>query len=126
MSNKDLVKYWFDASLQYWETVKVLMKSRRYMHTLFFCHFSIEKYLKGMIARRNEAVPITHDLLLLAQKAKIELTQEQAKLLSEVNEFNIRTRYDDYKKSFYKKATAIYTQKYILKINDFKTWLKKQ
>ena len=79
-----------------------------------------------MIARRNEAVPITHDLLLLAQKAKIELTQEQAKLLSEVNEFNIRTRYDNYKKSFYKKATAIYAQKYILKVNDFKSWLKKQ
>src|SRR3989344_7523157 len=126
MSNKDLVKYWLDSSAQDWETVEVLMKSKRYMHALFFCHLSLEKHLKSMIAMQNEVVPITHDLLLLAQKAKIELTQEQAELLAEVKEFNIRTRYDDYKKSFYKKATAAYAQKYILQINDFKIWLKKQ
>ena len=126
MSNKDLVKYWLDSSAQDWETVEVLMKSKRYMHALFFCHLSLEKHLKSMIAMQNEVVPITHDLLLLAQKAKIELTQEQAELLAEVKEFNIRTRYDDYKKSFYKKATAAYAQKHIEQITDFKKWLKKQ
>jgi len=126
MSNEDLVKYWFEASTQDWETVEALMKTKRYMHALFFCHLTIEKYFKGMIVSKHGVSPITHDLLLLAQKAKIELTEEQAKLLSEVNEFNIRTRYDDYKKSFYRKATAAYAQKYILQINDFKIWLKKQ
>ena len=56
----------------------------------------------------------------------VELTQEQAELLAQVKEFNIRTRYDDYKKSFYKKATAAYAKKYITEVHDFKTWLKKQ
>ncbi len=126
MSNKDLVKYWFDSSLQDWETVEALMKTKRYMHALFFCHLSLEKYLKGMIAQRNEAVPITHDLLILAEKAKVELTQYQAKLLYDVNTFNINARYDDFKNSFYKRATADYARKYIIEIDTFKTWLKKQ
>lgn len=124
MSNKDLVKYWFDSSLQDWETVEVLMKSKRYMHALFFCHLSLEKYLKCMIAKRNETVPITHDLLFLAKKAKLELTKEWTKLLAEVTGFNINARYDNYKNSFYKRATASYAQKYIKEILDFKTWLQ--
>jgi HEPN domain-containing protein len=125
MSNKDLVKYWLDSSKQDWETVEALMKSRRYMHALFFCHLSLEKYLKGMVAKKNGVVSPTHDLLFLAEKAEIELTKDQAKLLAEVKEFNIRTRYDDYKNSFYKKATAAYAQKFISQIKDFKTWLEK-
>ena len=126
MSNKDLVKYWFDSSVQDWETVNALMKTKRYMHALFFCHLSVEKYLKGMVAKRNVVVPITHNLLVLAEKGKIELTAEQAKLLYDVNSFNIRARYDDFKDSFYKRATADYTKRYIIEVDNFKTWLKKQ
>ena len=126
MSNKDLVKYWFESSAQDWETVNALMKTKRYMHALFFCHLSVEKYLKGVIAKRNEVVPITHDLLFLARKAKIELTEEQAKLIAEVSAFNLRARYDNYKNSFYKQATASYAKKYVGKVAELIIWLKKQ
>lgn len=126
MSNKDLVKYWVDSSLQDWETVEALMKSKRYMHALFFCHLSLEKYLKGMVVNKSGASPMTHDLLVLAEKAKVELTADQAKLLYDVNTFNINARYDDYKSSFYKRATADYAKKYIIEVDTFKTWLKKQ
>lgn len=101
------------------------MKSKRYIHALFFCHLSLEKYLKGIIVSKSGASPITHDLLFLAEKANIKLTTPQAKLLSEVNAFNVRTRYDDYKNSFYKRATASYAKKYVKKVADLKTWLKK-
>lgn len=96
------------------------------MHALFFCHLSVEKYFKGIIVQNNDIVPISHDLLLLAEKAKIKLTDKQAKLLSEVNAFNIKSRYDDYKNSFYKKATSSFAKKYIIEVNKFIIWLKKQ
>ena len=85
-----------------------------------------KKTLKGIIARKEKTPPITHDLLLLAELANIELSIEQAQLLSDVNAFNIRARYDDYKNSFYKRATVSYAKKYIEKVNKFKIWLKKQ
>ncbi len=126
MSNKDLIKYWFESSLQDWETVEALMQSKRYMHALFFCHLSLEKQLKGMVAKKNVTVPITHDLLFLAEKTGITLNATQLKLLSEVSAFNLRARYDNYKNSFYKQATASYSQKYIEQVVEFKTWLQKQ
>lgn len=126
MSNEELIKYWFSSAKQDWETTQALLKSHRYMHALFFCHLTLEKTLKGIITQNKETPPITHDLLLLTEKAKIELSAEQAQLLSDVNAFNIRARYDDYKNSFYKRATASYAKKYIKEINKFKIWLKKQ
>ncbi|MDP1689266.1 MAG: HEPN domain-containing protein [bacterium] len=126
MSNAELIKYLFDSSNKDWGIALVLLQSKKYMYTLFFCHLSLEKYIKGIIVRNGGITPITHDLLLLAEKAKIKLTDKQAKLLYDVNAFNIKTRYDDYKNSFYKRATALYTKQYIKEINEFKIWLKKQ
>ena len=126
MSNAELIKYWFGSAQQDWNTTQVLLESHRYMHALFFCHLTLEKTLKGIIARKEKTPPITHDLLLLAELANIELSIEQAQLLSDVNAFNIRARYDDYKNSFYKRATVSYAKKYIEKVNKFKIWLKKQ
>ena len=111
MSNEELIKYWFSSAKQDWETTQALLKSHRYMHALFFCHLTLEKTLKGIITQNKETPPITHDLLLLTEKAKIELSAEQAQLLSDVNAFNIRARYDDYKNSFNKRATASYAKK---------------
>ncbi len=125
MSNAELIKYWLNSAKQDWDTVQALLKSHRYMHALFFCHLTLEKTLKGIIVKQG-APPITHDLLLLAEVAGIELNTEQAQLLSDVNAFNIRARYDDYKNSFYKRATASYTKTYVEKVNKFKIWLKKQ
>lgn len=126
VSNAELIKYWIDSAQQDWNTTQVLLKSHRYMHALFFCHLTLEKTLKSIIANKKLTPPITHDLLLLAEIADIELNVEKAQLLSDVNAFNIRARYDDYKNSFYKRATASYTKKYIGKVNRFKIWLKKQ
>ena len=126
MSNQELIKYWFNSSKKDWEIVSTLMRSKSYMHALFFCHLSLEKYLKGMIVSGGEESPISHDLLLLAEKAKIKLTNKQTQLLSEVSAFNIKARYDDYKNLFYKRATASFTKKYVSEVDKFKTWLKKQ
>ncbi len=79
-----------------------------------------------MIVRNGESAPITHDLLLLTEKAKIKLTDEQTQLLSDVNAFNIKARYDDYKNSFYKRATTSFAKNYINKVDKFIIWLKKQ
>ncbi len=126
MSNQELIKYWLNSSKQDWDIVLVLLKSKKYMHALFFCHLSLEKYLKSMIVRNGESAPITHDLLLLTEKAKIKLTDEQTQLLSDVNAFNIKARYDDYKNSFYKRATTSFAKNYINKVDKFIIWLKKQ
>jgi len=65
--------------------------------------------------KRNEAPPLTHDLVMLAEKAGIEISQAEKEELAEISTFNIAARYDDYKLKFYKKATKEYSDKWFEK-----------
>ncbi|KKR78518.1 MAG: HEPN domain protein [Candidatus Nomurabacteria bacterium GW2011_GWA2_40_9] len=126
MSKEELTKYWFDSAEQDLLTADALMNSKRYMHSLFFCHLMLEKILKGIISRFDDTSYMTHDLLLLLEKAKIEINKDQAKFLGEVNTFNIRARYDDYKNSLYNKATEQYANDYFNRSREFKKWIEQK
>ncbi len=88
----------------------------------------IEKLLKALYAKNNKGAPYapkTHDLLYLAEKLNLELTEEQEVTLNEITTFNLSTRYDDYKRAFYNKCTDEYTKEQINKIKEVKLWLEK-
>jgi hypothetical protein len=48
----------------------------------------------------------------------IELNESEIAFLLEVNEFNLETRYPDFKLDFYKKCTKQFSSDYILKIKE--------
>jgi hypothetical protein len=55
--------------------------------------------------RRPLPSPSIHNLLRLAEKAELSLTDDIKKQLVTITAFNINARYDDYKMSFKKKCT---------------------
>ena len=61
-----------------------------------------------------------------AEKAKVELSDKNSALFYEINTFNIKGRYDDYKSKFYKIATKTYAKKYLEETKKIIAWLKKQ
>lgn len=73
----------------------------------------------------KHALPI-HNLIRLAKDAKLKLPSEQERILEEINTFNVRARYNDYKLEFYKKATQEYTEKWYKHSVEVFKWLKKQ
>lgn len=80
-----------------------------------------------MYAKNNEENPYTiksHNLLALAEKCNLELTDEQVEKLQIITQFNISARYDDYKESFYQKCTDKYTIIQVKNIEEVYTWLK--
>lgn len=88
----------------------------------------IEKLLKALYAKNNKGAPYapkTHDLLYLAEKLNLKLTEEQEVTLNEITTFNLSTRYDDYKRAFYNKCTDEYTKEQIIKLEEVKLWLEK-
>lgn len=88
----------------------------------------IEKLLKAFYAKNNRGAPYapkTHDLLYLAEKLNLELTEKQEITLNEITTFNLNTKYDDYKRAFYNKCTDEYTKEQINKIKEVKLWLEK-
>ena len=52
-----------------------------------------------------------------------EIDDEQKFLLDKINDFNIQTRYPDYKLEFYKQCNAEYTNEYLSKIKECYKWL---
>lgn len=72
----------------------------------------------------DENIPYTHNLVMIAKKSNLELTEEKLSFLADLTTFNINTRYDSYKENFKKKCTSEYSKKYIKKIEEFRKWLK--
>ncbi len=126
-TKKEIVKFWRDKSADDRITARELLKSKRYSACLFFVHIYLEKTLKAAIVEKTgKPAPYIHDLLDLANVAEIELSEEQKELLREINTFNIRARYDNYKSEFYKRATKNYTVKHFELANKLYLWLEKK
>ena len=88
---------------------------------------SIEKILKALIVKETrEAPPLVHDLVRLAERTDIKLSIKQKNELDEISVFNIEARYDDYKLSFFKKASKRFTSKYVNKTRKILKWLGDQ
>ncbi len=111
------VKYWTDGAERDYDTMQVLLNSERYPESLFFGHIVLEKILKALVVlETKEQPPKIHDLSLLAKTANLNLEKKVLDYFELVNKFNIRGRYDDYKKAFYKTCTKEYTDKNFQKI----------
>jgi len=122
-----VMKYWTDGSREDFKTAETLLKNKIYHYCLFFCHLSLEKLIKALVVKktRSHALPI-HNLIKLISDANLKINDQQRNNLSLINEFNIRARYNDYKRQFYKKATEKYATNWFKKCEEFFLWLEKE
>lgn len=127
MDKDNVIKYWLESAKNDQETANDLFGAKKYTWSLFIWQLVVEKHLKSRLAVKFDGTtPITHDLVKLAKLAGLPLTKNQENNLFEITAFNINARYEDYKRSFYKKATRAFTIKWIKIIRDFLLWLNKQ
>jgi HEPN domain-containing protein len=126
LNKYETIRYWVKPSEEDYKALLHLFEKEDYHWSLFIGHLVIEKLLKALFISNNGLnvkIPKIHDLLLLAQKANIEITEDRADLLDTITAFNISARYPDYKKTFYKKCTLEYSKKRIDEINEVRSWL---
>lgn len=125
MNKQEVIKFWQDGAEDNLKTAKYLFDGKKYRDCLFFCHLSLEKYLKSKIIEKTGKEPLLiHNLIRLAEKAQINLDQGVAKQLGQINTFNINARYDTYKYALFKKATFEFTSSYLKITKDILKWLK--
>jgi HEPN domain-containing protein len=119
MNNKDVkkvVEYWKINAQRDYDTMRSLFKLKRYPESLFYSHIVLEKILKGLVVENTkEQAPFTHDLVRLEELAKLDLGTEAIAFLKDVNAFNIRAHYPDYKMQFFKICTKDFAEDYINK-----------
>ena len=108
------IKFWVDGSIKDRKTAFDLYKLKHYDWCLFLWHLALEKIIKANIVKNNKEIIFIHNLIKLTQNTKLELSDEELKSLATINSFNLNTRYDDYKYSFYKKCNQKYTKKWVI------------
>jgi HEPN domain-containing protein len=127
LKNEELINYWRSTSDKDFITMMNLYNSKDYHWSLFIGHLVIEKLLKAIYIKNaykdSNQPPRTHDLLLLAKRANIDLSEKQQDILDMITTFNISVRYPDYKQRFYKKCTSEYTGERIDEIKELRVWL---
>ena len=126
MNLKEIEEYWIETAKDALDTSFKLYEQGKYVHSLFFLHLALEKMLKGLYVNRNqEEAPFGHSLQILISKIKdIKPSNEHLKFLVEVTTFNIATRYNDYKKSFYKTCNKDFALKYLNEGKEAISWLE--
>lgn len=88
------ITYWQDGSREEFEVARQLIANEKIRHGLFFAHLAVEKLLKAKVCQTTgEVAPRIHNLVRLAQIAKLSLPETTLDLLAEMNEFNLEGRY---------------------------------
>ena len=122
-----IIHYWINSAEQDYSTMQNLIDSKDYNWALFLGHLMIEKLLKAIYVKNFQRHAIfTHDLLRLANKIGLHMTEEQQEWLDRITTFNINARYDNYKQNFYKLCNKEFTNEWIIKIEKIKQWLINQ
>lgn len=124
MKKEDIVKYWVESSDSDFQVMESLFENEHYVWALFLGHLVVEKLLKAYHVKNVDAdYPRIHNLLEIAYKASLELSDEQKLIMSELSTFNLRARYPDYKNRFQKKANRQYTEAQLSKTRKIRKWL---
>lgn len=120
-----LTKYWEEGAEKDLSAAESLFKNKHYPQSLFFLHLALEKLLKSRLVRNAKIVPpLSHDLVRLSELANLD-SKEQKPFLRIANQFNIRARYDDYKRAFSKLATKSFTQSSLKQGKAVFVWIKR-
>ncbi|MGN1318052.1 MAG: HEPN domain-containing protein [Lachnospirales bacterium] len=124
----DKVKYWISIAEYDLETAEAMLKTERLLYVGFMCHQTIEKMLKAVIEKQqvSDIPPKIHNLLRLANIAKITLPDKYVKLISYLNPLNIEARYPTYKNNLAKILTKDKCQDLLYQTREMKLWIEKE
>lgn len=115
---KDVLQ-WVKLSDYDIETAKAMQKTGRYLYVLFCCQQAIEKRLKALVVNATDNFPPkSHDLIRLAELAKICLTPKQGLFLRKLTNYYIETRYPEEMQELSKKVTKTLSSRYLLETQE--------
>lgn len=118
MEKQDYIKYWVETSEADLAAMESVFNAGKYDWALYIGHLSLEKILKAAWVKNNERnIPTrTHNLRKISEEAKLSFSEEAIIFLNRVTNFNLETRYPDYKMNFNKTCTKEFAEENIQKI----------
>lgn len=128
MTKQEHISYWIKTAEDDWEVVISLFESKKWIHSLFFAHLTLEKWCKAHWVKDNENnyPPKTHNLVRIIQSTQLHLSDDDLLFLEEFNDFQIEGRYPDYMFMIQKRCTPEYTQALLERVNSIRLCLQEK
>ena len=125
MTLSEHIKYWQELAQRDYPVMENLFENSHYMWSLYIGHLILEKVIKARYIFDNETIPPkTHDLVKLIKSTKLNVSEDNLIFLNKVNDFNIETRYTDFKSKLYNECNKEFTEINLNKIKEIYQWIK--
>lgn len=121
MDLKKQIDYWTKGAEDDLLIADLLIRERKILHGLFFCHLVIEKAIKAHVVKTTrEVAPRSHNLIYLSEKADLEFDEETGIFLGILMKYQLQGRYPDYNPD---KPDIIKVNEYFEKTKSLLQWL---
>ena len=91
------IDYWINGADEDIVTANLLIREKRTLHGLFFCHLVIEKAIKALVVHKiSDVAPRTHNLIYLSEQAGLEFDDDTQMFLGILMKYQLQGRYPDY------------------------------
>jgi HEPN domain-containing protein len=128
VNTKKQVEYWLDMAEYDLVSAKAMLETRRFLYVGFLCHQVAEKCLKAFFCySQKKEPPYTHNLLVLAEQAKLDTHGQDAFLVlfNELMPLNIQARYPEDKELLLKTLTKKRCEELYRQTKELNKWIKK-
>jgi len=116
---------WFKQADYDMDTAEFIFSGERYFYSVFMCHLSIEKALKGLyIQKFKDAPPKTHNLLYILEFIDLELPEDMYDFVFTLNRVSVLTRYPDNLQKMLEDYNKEKTNEILGKSKELLIWLK--
>lgn len=109
------------------DTAEYMFDGRKFFYSVFMCHLSVEKAIKGLYQQRlKETPPKTHNLVYLLKKIDIRLDERVGKFIVKLNEASVATRYPEDIDKLQKQHTKDVVKNILVESREVLEWIKGQ
>ena len=118
------IEYWTKGAEDDLLTAELLIREKRILHGLFFCHLVIEKAVKAHVVQKSgEIAPRSHNLIYLSEKTDLKFDNETEIFLGILMKYQLQGRYPDYNPIL---PDYIKVNEYLEKTKTLLQWLKER
>lgn len=127
MEPKKTYNEWYFQADYDLEVAEDMFKSGRYIYSIFMCHLSLEKGLKGLYNKRTgEYPPKSHSLIYFVEKIGLVLKETDLEFLFALNKISVPTRHPENLKELIKEFNRTDTEKILKTSRKTLQWIKQQ
>jgi HEPN domain-containing protein len=106
-------------------TAEHMLHVGRYIYVIFMSHMALEKVLKALVTEETQKLPTrTHNLIDLAQRAHVDLSQEHQDFLGKINNTNVVVRYPDNLSAMVSQYPETIAREYLERTKELITWVR--